>query len=315
MKYAIDCGHNCPPDSGAVGIKREDELTLAVGNQVITQLQNLGHQVVNCTPTSAKSVSDSLAKRCQKTNDSRVDVFVSIHFNAFNGKAYGSEVFAISDKGKALAKSVLNEICSLGFFSRGVKDGSRLFVVRNTNAPAILVECCFVDSSKDMQLFDVGTMASAIVKGLTGVSPVQASGDKWVEFIDVLKATDIKYPQLKAAQLAQAILECGRGKSELFLLHNNPYGLKWRKEMSACATSVRYTAHDGLDDYCKFESLQDAVEGYWVFIGRSPYAGWERYANSPSDYLKFIVDAGYCPDKGYVDKVIKLLPEAIALLA
>ena len=101
----------------------------------------------------------------------KVDVFVSIHFNAFNGFANGSEVFATSNAGRKIAKSVLDEILKMGFFNRGVKNGSHLFVLQNTNMPAILVEGCFIDSPKDMQLFNSESMANAIVKGLTGKLP------------------------------------------------------------------------------------------------------------------------------------------------
>jgi N-acetylmuramoyl-L-alanine amidase/Mannosyl-glycoprotein endo-beta-N-acetylglucosaminidase len=318
MKYGIDCGHGCAPDIGASGNGQlEDRLTWAVGQQVISQLRTLGHEVVDCRPKSASSVNDSLARRCQIANRAAVDIFVSIHFNAFNGKAHGSEVFAISNKGKILAQSVLDEICNLGYFNRGVK-GTAFYVLKNTQMTAMLIECCFIDNVSDMKRFNVEAMATAITRGLTGqvapTAPVPDRGDKWKEFLSVLKSTNIEYPKLKQVQLAQAILECGRGTSELFLLHNNPYGLKWRREMSAIAQSTPYTAHDGLDAYCKFNSLEDAVKGYWVFIGRSPYAGWEQYANSPRDYLKFIVDCGYCPDNGYVNKVVSLLPEASRLL-
>lgn len=318
MKYAIDCGHNATPDTGAVGIKQEDVLTLAVGERVIAGLRSLGHAVVNCTPKKANSVSDSLRQRCAVANIEKADVFVSIHFNAFNCKAYGSEVFAMSEGGKTLAKNVLNEICSLGFFNRGVKDGSHLHVIRSTNATAILIECCFIDSARDMVIFDADTMAAAIVKGLTGqCAPVvekQADGlTKWQQFTKVLKDTEIEYPQLKIAQLAQAILESGRGTSKLFLDHNNPYGLKWRREMSVLAEKIPYAAHDGNEDYCKFVTLQDAVKGYWVFISREPYKGWEDYAN-PEDYLRFIVRCGYCPDAGYANKVAALFSEAKKLL-
>jgi N-acetylmuramoyl-L-alanine amidase len=66
---------------------------------------------------------------------------------------------------------VLREIVALGFNSRGVKNGAHLYVIRNTSAPAILVECCFCDSRRDMDLFDPEKMANAIVKGLTGQLP------------------------------------------------------------------------------------------------------------------------------------------------
>ncbi|MDZ8104365.1 MAG: N-acetylmuramoyl-L-alanine amidase [Nostoc sp. DedQUE12a] len=171
MKFGIDSGHNCPPDTGARGIKIEDNLTLDVGNRVITKLRALGHEVVVCKPSSASTVRDSLSKRCATANASRVDVFVSIHFNAFNGQANGTEIFATSENGRKIAKPVLDEIIKLGFFNRGVKSGSHLFVLKNTDMPAILVECCFIDSAKDMNLFNPEAMANAIVKGLTGKLP------------------------------------------------------------------------------------------------------------------------------------------------
>ncbi len=171
MKFGIDIGHNCPPDTGARGLRFEDNLTEEVGNKVISKLKSLGHQVIPCKPASAGSVRDSLAKRCDTANASRVDVYVSIHFNAFNGQANGTEVFATSENGRKIAKPVLDEIVKLGFFNRGVKSGSHLFVLRNTNMPAILVEGCFIDSSKDMKLYDGEALANAIVKGLTGQVP------------------------------------------------------------------------------------------------------------------------------------------------
>ncbi|MBD2295374.1 N-acetylmuramoyl-L-alanine amidase [Anabaena sphaerica FACHB-251] len=168
MKFGIDMGHNCPPDTGASGIKFEDKLTKEVGTKVIAKLESLGHTAISCTPNSATSVGQSLGRRCDIANRNKVDVFVSIHFNAFNGKANGTEVFAMSDSGKKIAQPVLNEIIQLGFFNRGVKNGSHLYVIRNTNMTGILIECCFIDSAKDMQLYDGEAMANAIVKGLTG---------------------------------------------------------------------------------------------------------------------------------------------------
>ncbi len=171
MKFGIDIGHNCPPDTGARGIKVEDNLTLDVGNRVIAKLKALGNEVIACKPNSASSVRESLSKRCSTANANNVATYVSIHFNAFNGQANGTEVFATSETGRRIAKPVLDEIIKLGFFNRGVKSGSHLYVLKNTDMPAILIECCFLDSSKDMNLFNPEAMANAIVKGLTGKVP------------------------------------------------------------------------------------------------------------------------------------------------
>ncbi|MBW4556103.1 MAG: N-acetylmuramoyl-L-alanine amidase [Trichormus sp. ATA11-4-KO1] len=171
MKFGIDIGHNSPPDTGARGIKIEDVLTLDVGNRVMSKLRALGHEVIPCKPDRSSSVTNSLFQRINTANTNRVEVFVSIHFNAFNGQANGTEVFAASDTGRRIAQPVLNEIVRLGFFNRGVKSGSHLYVLRNTNMPAILVECCFIDSPRDMNIFESEATANAIVKGLTGTVP------------------------------------------------------------------------------------------------------------------------------------------------
>ncbi len=169
MKFAIDIGHNTPPDTGSDGVKEsEDKLTMAVGNKLIEKLKAAGHTVINCTPDRADSVNDSLRQRCEKANNENADVFVSIHFNAFNGSANGSEVFAGgSNKSMAIATQVLNQIIKLGFKSRGVKTAN-YYVIKNTDMPAILVECCFCDSAEDMKRFDAETMAEAIKDGLIG---------------------------------------------------------------------------------------------------------------------------------------------------
>jgi N-acetylmuramoyl-L-alanine amidase len=84
MRFGIDCGHNClPEDTGAVGIKKEDVLTLDIGRKLIEKLTAAGHTAINCTPTKAESLIDSLRKRVEKANQSNIDIFISIHFNKF----------------------------------------------------------------------------------------------------------------------------------------------------------------------------------------------------------------------------------------
>ena len=46
MKFGIDMGHNCPPDTGAVGIKKEDNLTKDVGTKLMAKLAAAGHTFI-----------------------------------------------------------------------------------------------------------------------------------------------------------------------------------------------------------------------------------------------------------------------------
>lgn len=167
IKFGIDLGHNCPYDGGAVGIRSENSLIMEVGLKVIQKLRAMGHTVINCSPQgTVTSLNDSLRQRTNTANKYDVDLFVSIHFNAFNKQAHGTEILYISETGKKIALPVLEEICKLGFFNRGLKHRNNLHVLKATKMPAILIECCFCDSAKDMNLFNAEKMATAIVKGL-----------------------------------------------------------------------------------------------------------------------------------------------------
>jgi len=118
---------------------------------------------------------------------------------------------------------------------------------------------------------------------------------------------------LRVVTLAQWILESGRGGSNLAKDHFNFGGLKWRKEMQSWAQSVPYKAHDGLEDYCQFNTVQEFIVGYWQFIKRSPYNGWGKVAGDGNAFMNFIGPI-YCPTPGYVKKVEALYAEADELL-
>jgi len=173
MKIGLDPGHNCKPDTGCSGLfprfPTEDTLTKELADKCKERLEKQGFEVVVCLPEKpVRSVSESLQARVNKANKEKVDLFVSLHFNCFNKSANGTECFAISNTGRRVAKLICDEICkACGFVNRGVKNGDRLFVVRNTLAPAVLVEVCFCDSELDMRRYDADKAAGAILSGIS----------------------------------------------------------------------------------------------------------------------------------------------------
>ena len=163
---AIDIGHNVPYDTGAVGIRREDDLNRLVGNSLISKLRERGIKVVNCTPNTAKSLNDSLYQRVITANNCGATLFVSIHHNACPG-GYGAEVLCIKDNyqdglSTKVGEAILNELASIGLKNRGVKDRRDLYVINNTS----IVECAFVDSSSDMANYNPEKTAAAIYNGI-----------------------------------------------------------------------------------------------------------------------------------------------------
>lgn len=191
--YNIHAGHNFNV-SGADGYFSETTENKNVKNAVISKLQSLGYTVYDCTDDSGKTQNENLKNIVSKCNAHTVDLDISIHFNASNGQGHGVEVLQYSDKTQAITQNICNAIAELGFKNRGVKERTDLYVLKKTKAPAILIECCFCDSEIDAGLYNCETMASAIVKGLTGevkeiVQPQPApaptptpkpSGDNWV---------------------------------------------------------------------------------------------------------------------------------------
>ena len=137
--------------------------------------------------------------------------------------------------------------------------------------------------------------------------------DEFRDLARLYKSTHIEHPRLKAVTLAQWALESGYGQSDLARQHLNFAGLKWRPEMAGHATRVVYQAHDGVDEYCKFESLPKFIAGYWRFIDRSPYNGWRGHADSGEAFIRFIGPI-YTPTHTYSEHVLSLLPFAATLL-
>ena len=163
---AIDIGHNVPYDGGAYGIRREDDLNREVGYALIMKCRNAGINVIDCTPSRAESLYNSLNQRCIAANNANADFFISIHHNACPG-GHGAEAFCITGGiSEEVGNIILEEICSLGLSNRGVKDRRNLFVINQTSMPALLIECAFCDSEGDMNGYNTIAVADAIFRGI-----------------------------------------------------------------------------------------------------------------------------------------------------
>lgn len=167
--YSVNKGHTLQgPGTGANGFKSETDLNRKVGNRFIEMLKEKGHTVYD--DTVDKSNND-LADICKKANSHKVDLFISLHLNAFsNQSANGVETYYYngSNTGKSYATKVQNELVkNVGWYNRGVKTAN-FYVLRNTKAPAILVELGFCTNKNDMDKFDVETISKALFKAITG---------------------------------------------------------------------------------------------------------------------------------------------------
>lgn len=138
--------------------------------------------------------------------------------------------------------------------------------------------------------------------------------DMFRELVSIYRKTPIEFENLRAVTVAQWILESGRGDSGLAREYLNFGGMKYRPEMKPYASKVEYKASDGVDEYCKFATLEDFIAGYWAFLDRAPYKGWRDHTDTPDHFIKFIGRI-YTPTGGYAEAVLGLVQEASAALA
>lgn len=180
-KVFIGVGHG-GKDPGAVGNGlRESDLNLSIALTCRDELERHGVLVLM---SRLKDENDDVNEEVRECNAFNPTLALDIHTNAGGGD--GAEVYHSINggMGKELAQDILDEIVAIGQNSRGHKTRKNASgvdyygFIRNTNAPAVIVETAFIDNTKDIAIIDTAeeqkNMGIAIAKG-------------------VLKYLDIKY--------------------------------------------------------------------------------------------------------------------------
>ena len=185
MIIGLDMGHTLSGvGTGANGFVSETQKNREVGNRLMAMLKEKGHTVINCTVDKS---SNDLYDRVRKANAQKLDLFVSLHLNAFksttsemgvethiyNGSYNGKE--ANRKYAQAIQTALVQDV---KWIDRKVKE-SNFYVVRETVAPAVLVELGFCDSQGDMNKWNTEKIAAALFRGITGtayVAPVVNTG-------------------------------------------------------------------------------------------------------------------------------------------
>lgn len=170
MRINVNGGHTrrAPGASGYLDELAEDRL---VKDALVAELRARGHEVSDST-TDEATVMDDLREQCRLANASGAELAVSVHLNSGGGT--GPECWAWAGNAEAteLSQRVADSVAAaLGLPSRGAKTNQLFYWLRHTEMPAILVECCFVDSERDAEAWRrVGpkAVARAIADAVVG---------------------------------------------------------------------------------------------------------------------------------------------------
>lgn len=161
---ALDDGHGMetagkrtPPILELGGrVIRENEFNRAVVGFLDSELKRCGFDTLLVAPTDKDT---SLSERVKLANDKKADAYISIHYNAYDGKFddYDPEglsvhIYTNTTKSEPLAKAIHK------YLKQGTKQKDRgivrsnFHVLRETKMPAVLTENGFMDNKREALL-------------------------------------------------------------------------------------------------------------------------------------------------------------------
>lgn len=190
LVLAIYAGHGGVDGGAASEYGKEAEKTLELMLEATKYAKSLGIKVVNNRTTNTARNINADAK---KANNAKADAVIEIHFDSATATANGTTGFYCegSSSSKSLAQKVNDRVDDY-FRDREIKPDTstrhgRLGILRETNAPATLVETCFISNKDDMITYKDKKIliAQAVVHGALdyfGIPLPQASkkGKQWL---------------------------------------------------------------------------------------------------------------------------------------
>lgn len=158
----IDPGHGGKAPGALYDGIKESDLNL----NIALLLKRRAHPSIEWRLTRTGDEYLSLSERAKLSEG--VDAFISIHQNAsLNEEAEGNEVFYYS--GSVLGKRLAGGICN-GFKiymswqrQRGVFANDKLYVLKNSKCPSVLIECGFLSNPFEREkLKDISVQESIV---------------------------------------------------------------------------------------------------------------------------------------------------------
>ena len=175
----IDSGHggNDPGKIGVAGTK-EKEVNLAIALKLKKSLEKQNIRVV-MTRTDDRNLADANAtnektsdkNRVAKMDSEQPDAVISIHQNSYtDSSAKGAQVFYYSEskEGKVLAEILQKSLIEHADPEnhRMAKANTSYYILKNTAAPTVIVECGFLSNPEEETLLNTAQYQDKLVDAL-----------------------------------------------------------------------------------------------------------------------------------------------------
>ena len=164
----------------------EENIMHKVADELVPMLKNTGIDIL------VGEKSDSLSQMVRQSDLFGADIHVAIHSNAHDGKSRGCEVFHYpnSKDGKKLAESIYKYIEPLTpTKDRGIKPSNVYYELKETHAPAVIVEVDFHDTYEGAKWIDANiyNIAEAIAKGVCEYFGIGYKSDPYKSAVEQIK--------------------------------------------------------------------------------------------------------------------------------
>lgn len=155
MKILLICGHG-DGDCGALGTYYQEQYETREFAKVLKQAFNN----YDCVCDIADDTRNYYTYLKKYSYDFKpYDYVLEIHFNAFNGKATGTEIIKrtgakVNEVETQILKNIADDV---KYINRGVKF-QQLYVMGKIQSQGVqcsLLEVCFIDNENDMSLYEV----------------------------------------------------------------------------------------------------------------------------------------------------------------
>lgn len=340
MKILLISGHTSGYNSCKATGVNEGDLTIELVRRIANRLE--GYAEISVYPYDRDMYKDNKAG-CLKVNLKDYDYIFECHFNAFNGKARGTEVLIHSDYkgGISVEKNILAKMVLLGFENRGIVYRNDLLNMKTCLDLGIdyaLLETCFFDNVEDMKLYKskkdkvADAVAKGIIegfglkKGLQAVDLLNLSSEQIIAKVAPLCTADQKKSGILASvTLAQFILECGFGKSELAQNANNCFGMKAQLSGNTWSGSAwdQVTTYDKwtaewvngaytniVGKFRKYENIEQSIADHSAYLLGAKNGDKLRYDGIKGcrDYREcftILKQGGYATSPDYIEKLCK----------
>lgn len=164
----IDAGHGGEDGGAVVGDVLEKEINLDISNDTADLLKLFGFDVSMTRKSDDALTNEGEDVKQRKYNDMKMrldmynssadNVIISIHQNKFSSaSSHGAQVFYSpnNENSLRLAESMRNSVVSMiqpNNERECKKAGKEIYLLKNTNNPAVIVECGFISNQNERKL-------------------------------------------------------------------------------------------------------------------------------------------------------------------